>query len=721
MRPDLVVRPQSIRGRRQWNVKDPVSMSYFRLRDEEYAILEMLDGQASAEELIQRFERRFAPRRLTAERLQAFLARLHADGLLVSDATGQAAQLLARGAKQRRQRRAMFLANLLAIRLPGVNPAPLLDSIEGAVGWLFSPAAAVAGLALVVAAATLVATRYAEVAARMPAFHSFFTARNALAMLAVLAIVKLLHELGHALVCRRFGGECHELGVMLLLFAPTLYCNVSDSWMFASRWQRIAVAAAGIYVELILAALATFLWWTSEPGVASAMALDVMFVCSVSTLVFNGNPLLRYDGYYVLSDLVDIPNLAQQASDVLRATMARVCLGTRGRLPGDMPLVERVFLFVYAIASTVYRWVLVAGLLWFCYRFLEPYRLERLAEFLAVTVVGGLLAAPVFRAVRFLRTPTQGAKVHRGRVLASVVALTGIAAAVAVVPLPVHVASPVTIEPEDARRIYVTEPGLLTSSVRAGQSVKAGQTLATLANADIDFELARLTGECNRQRLRLENLERRRNQDRTAAGQIPAAKEALADLEERVRKRRAEQERLTLTAPAAGVVLSPPWKSEPRAEGELPDWSGTPLLARNQASFLDTGTLFCLIGDPERVEAVAIVDQADVERIVAGQRALLKLDESAGDTLEATVTQIAEVDLKVAPRQLAFGGELPVHKDAAGVPRPATASYQVRLALEPAAQTLLLGSRGRVKIYAASESLLVRARRWLREAFHFPV
>lgn len=719
MRPDLMVRPLVVLGRRNWGIKDPVSLAYFRLRDEEYAVLEMLDGEASSREIIERFNRRFAPRRLGPEQLQAFLARLHADGLVVADAPGQGAQLLARDQKQRRRRLASSLSNPLAIRFPGVDPTPFLARLEPATRWIFSPLAICVALALMLAALAMVATHFAELQTRLPGLQSFFTPRSALLMVLAISATKVLHELGHALACRRYGGECHEMGVMLLVFAPCLYCNVSDTWMFPNRFRRIAVAAAGMSVEGLLAALATFVWWSSEPGIVNSLALDVMIVCSVSTLLFNGNPLLRYDGYYILSDLVDIPNLAEKSTEVFRAFAARVCLGVPSRRDRETSPSQRLFLLGYAVASTVYRWALAVILLWFCYRALKPFGLERLAELLAFGTFAGMVVPPLTRAVRFARTPAANARVRRGRLALTIVALVAVVVALAALPLPLRVRAPIVIEPLDAQRVYVSEPGVLKSTIRAGEIVSANDTLATLASDTVEFEIAKLRGERDEQRLHLQNLERRRGQDRTAAAQIPSAKEALAALEDRLRTRTDDRDRLTLRAPIAGAVLPPQWKTiDPRGD-KLGDWEGTPLVDRNLGSLLETGTLFCLIGDPRRVEAVAIVDQADVERIRVGQRAEIKLDESAGETVWSTVTDVAEIDLAVAPRQLVYGGELPVKKDESGAPRPLVESYQVKLKLDETERPPLLGARGRVRIFAAPESVLDRASRWLRGTFHF--
>ena len=242
-------------------------------------------------------------------------------------------------------------------------------------------------------------------------------------------------------------------------------------------------------------------------------------------------------------------------------------------------------MIAYALASIVYRWILVALLVWFCYRVLVPYRLETLAVLLGVSAIGGMLAGPVLRGVRFARTPTIARKVPRRRLVAVGTVVSALSAAAALVPLPVRVTAPVVIEPLDARRVYVSEPGTLEFAVRAGQVVQAGETLARLASTDLELEVTRIAGQRDRQRLRLENLERRRGQDRAAAAEIPTAQEALADLDERLAQRQADRDRLTLTAPIGGTVLPPEWNSRSTTPGALPAWRGTPLRPHNQVRF----------------------------------------------------------------------------------------------------------------------------------------
>src|SRR5262249_51552197 len=250
-----------------------------------------------------RFEQAFAPLQLGLNQLQDYLHKLHESGLLLASASGQGNVLLDRRRDRARRDMTARIFNLFAFRLRGVAPQPLVDWLHARLGWIFSAWFLCGCGFLVIAAVVLVGVQFDVVRARIPTFGEFVTPANFVWLLVVLSGAKVLHELAHGLVCRHFGGECHELGAMFLVFTPCLYCNVSDSWMLPGRRERILISAAGVIAELVLAAVAAFLWWFSQPGLVNSICFNVMLVCSVTTLAFNANPLLRYDGYFVLADL----------------------------------------------------------------------------------------------------------------------------------------------------------------------------------------------------------------------------------------------------------------------------------------------------------------------------------------------------------------------------------------------------------------------------------
>ena len=718
MHRDLVIRPMKMRGRRLWVVKDPVAVRYHQLRDEEYFVLRLLDGRTSSDDIRKRFSEQFAPREIEQDRFQGFVARLHREGLVVSAAAGQGDELLERRRKIVRHEWIEMASNLLALRFRGVDPQRFLDWLAPLGRWIFSRGFFVASLLLIASAIGMLLVHIETLRYRLPELRAFFGGHNLIWIAAAVAIAKVLHESGHALACRRFGGQCHEIGLMLLVFTPCLYCNVSDAWLMSNKWRRMAIGAAGMWVETMLASVATFFWWWTGPGILNGLCLDLMFVCSVSTVLFNGNPLLRYDGYYILSDFVEVPNLQEQATQVVRQWFVRWGFGID--LPPDRLAASdgQGWLALYAIASTVYRLFVVVAILWFLQRVLKPYGLDVVANLLCLFAVGGMLVMPLVRAIRWVRDQQRNEPLNWGRFLVRLALVVGGTSVAAAIPMPRRISTAALVEPSGAARVYVTVPGTLLEAAEAGQTVRAGEPVARLENRELKMELTRLEGERDRQALHIKNLRGQQASDPAAAAQIPTAEEALADLETRLTERRRDRERLTLAAPRVGVVLPPHRQSRPTAAGELPTWADTPLDPKNRGAYLETGTVVCLVGDPRRLEATLLIDQSDIDLVHVGQKVQVRFDELPGRLLDGTIASIGELDLKVAPSELVIAGDLPSRIDEAGNPRPMSATYQARVEISPRDDLLLRsGAIGRAKISVDSASLARRLLRYLGQTF----
>jgi len=719
-RPDLLIVPQSYGSVPYWLVKDPLSLKYFHLGEEEHAILTMLDGESSLRDLQRRFQELFAPRQIDLEQLHAFVGHLHASGLVVGRAPGQGQTLYQRRAERRRKAWAETLMNLLAIRFRGIDPEPVLAWLYPRCAWVFSGWFLAMAAGVVLAAAALAAVQCDTLASRFGPASAFWTVGNLPWMAVALALVKCLHELGHALACKHFGGECHEIGLLLLVGTPCLYCDVSDAWRLPDKWHRIAISAAGILVELFLAAVALMLWWFSEPGLCNTLMLNIVVLCSVNTVFLNGNPLLRYDGYFILADWLEIPNLSQHGRALVNRWLGRRLLGVD--LPEDRYLPRRLrgFIAAYAVASTAYRWLLVVAILWALYRLLKPYGLQVVAAMLAAVILGGMIAAPAVRFGVWLSRPGGREPIRAGRAALGVSACLAMAAIGLLVPLPTRVRAPMVIQPRDAHSVYVLAPGRLIEAIEPGAQVAQGQVLARLANPQIDRELADLSGQREQHRRRLEHLRLRLTADPSLAPQIPPAEEALADLEARWRQRELDRERLVLRSPVAGTVIAAPRAPRtPFQRGALGGWQGGLLEPRSRGAYVERGTLVCQVADPTRLEASLVVDQADIPFVRLGQIVRLKLDSQPGRVIRGTVVEVARTDLKVPPPELAASGDLPIQRDARGTPRLAVPSYQVRVALEAAPPGLLPGARGQAKILAGPRSVGARLLRALSQTFRF--
>lgn len=703
-RPDLVAQRQRYHGRSYWVVKDPVGMHYFRFQEEEYAILEMLDGQTSLDEVKDRFEAQFPPQKIALEELQQFLGMLHRSGLVMAGVPGQGTQLRKRRDERKRKELIAAVSNILSIRFKGIDPERLLTWLYPYTRWCFSRIAVIIWVISAIAALLLVAVQFQVFQSKLPGFYQFFNPTNALLLAVTLGLTKVVHEFGHGISCKHFGGECHEMGVMILVLTPCLYCNVSDSWMLPNKWHRAAIGAAGMYVEVFLASVATFVWWFSEPGLLNNLALNIMFVCSVSTVIFNGNPLLRYDGYYILSDILEIPNLRQKATQILSRKAGEWFLGLEPPEDPFLPQRNQILFVVYAVAAAIYRWVVVFSILWFLYQIWKPYRLEVIGNMIALASMYGLFVQPLYQLGKFFYVPGRLDKIKKPRMYVTLGVLAALLAFFFWVPLPYHVMASLEVQARDPGTVYVDEPGQLDQlRVRPRQQVAEGDVLAELASVDLDIDIAKLEAELKQYDVELSALVRRSIQDPQARARIPEITKSLESAKKQLDEKLVDKKKLTLVAPVAGTVLPPPWT--PRhddPEGPLPSWSGTPLDRENAGAFLEEGVLFCQIGDPKHLEAILIVDQADIEFVRKGQQVKLKIDSRPHDTMRGLIEEVSQSDMKIASRRMSTKsqGELATTTDpVTGIERPQSTSYQAKVPLDDPEGLLQIGLRGRAKVY----------------------
>ncbi|HEX5471395.1 MAG TPA: site-2 protease family protein, partial [Lacipirellulaceae bacterium] len=584
LRADLVATAVESPECTTWIVYDPLTLEHFQFSAEEYALMDWLRQPVTIAELRRRFNRMFSPQTITPQVLWDFLRRLHTSGLLLSESPGQGPELLSRHGRDQLRRWAFSWTSILGIRFPGFDPDRFLTALNDEFRWFFSPVTFLVALAIVLCALSIVFGHFDEFRSRLPELGALVDARNLPWLLLAIGGVKVLHELGHATTCKHFGGEVHEMGFMLLVFAPCLYCDVSDAWRMPSKWRRIAVSSAGILVELVLASLATITWWYAEPGVLQLVALDIMIVCTLNTLVINGNPLMRYDGYYILSDLADTPNLWQRSREAFQHFWSGWLLGQPTTDDPLIPAGKRPWLAAYAVCSKVYMALICVVIVWRLMQALYPYHLQNLAIAVGVTVLGSALVAPISCAVELVRNPIRRAELRTGRL--ALVTVFGLAIAMAIMAIPVdyQVRAPLVLMPDDASRIYAAVGGTLTDILPAGSTVKRGEVIGNLQDTDSAVEIARLEGEVKLRQLHVEHLERLRGIDPKANDELPTARSALTDSQRRLAERRDEASRLTLVAPVDGVVMPAPRVPSPsllpervggKSGARLPVWSGS--------------------------------------------------------------------------------------------------------------------------------------------------
>lgn len=723
-RPDLTANRQRYQGTGYWVVKEPIGLQYFRFHDEEFYILNMLDGHVSLQQIKDGFEQRFAPQKITFGDLQQFIGMLHRSGLVISNSPGQGKALRERGRKKKNKETLGKFANVFALRYRGFDPERILNAILPWFGWMFTvPALIFFGL-LLLSSSLLLATQYDTVYAKLPTFQQFFAADRWLILAITMALVKVLHEFGHGLSCKKFGGECHEIGFMLLVFTPCLYCNVSDSWMLPNKWKRVWIGAAGIYVEMILASIAAFVWYFTEQGTTiNDLCLNMMFLNVVSTVLVNGNPLLRFDGYYILMDALEIPNLRQKSTEVLKRWFQKTCLGLELQDDPFLPTRGRLWFGMFTIASVIYRWVVVFSICWFVIKVLEPYGLQAVGRMVAVIGFAGLIAQPIIQTWKFCRTPGRLSKVKRTPLLITLGTVGAVIAAVCLIPLPHHIDCAFEVRPSEAGAVYAGTSGRIHWTAEPQQLVSKDDPIAILQNPDLDIRLADLQGQERVAEVELTNLSYRSRNDAPLVAQIDTQKKLLQSIQELRAKTEEELERLTIRATRDGYVIPPPYRAPQDAnDGRLPGWTGSPLDSKNRGALLTADDVICEIGKPDAFEAVLIIDQGDVQLVRVNQVVDLKLDSRRLETFSGVITERSTEPMESASMAMSSqtGGDLQTEIDpTTGQIKPRNVSYQARVPLSTEEVPLRPGYRGSAKIHVDPMSLGSRLWRVIAKTFNF--
>lgn len=606
-----------------WVLKDPLRNELFRLRADQYALHQLLDGRRSLEEIRGALVGQFRDLTVSLAQLQELVVDLFRKGLVWSTRPGQAAPL---GRTQRAGRRRRLLGALqspLFIRLPGWDPGRMLDRVYPRIRGAFHPAVLLAGIGLIAAVWCFVIVRFDEFRQRAPALHEIFQGGSLLAIWCAVAAAKALHELGHAFACRRHGGECHEIGLALMMFSPSMYCDVSDAGRLPSRSARLAVGAAGMYVELVLSALAFCLWWNTRDGLLNHLGWAVFLVTNVSVVAFNLNPLLRLDGYYILCDWLGVPNLRQKADRLFGRWLGRVALGLT--IPEDplLPQSRRWLLVAYAAGSALFRLQLVALISLILYRVLKPYGMQSAGLLLGVSVVAMSVFSGARSSVRAWREYRhRSGRTRRPRITLAL-ATAGLVAAL-VVPFPVVVTAPLVVEPVDSQQVYVTTPGRLAAiRVRPGQRVRRGEPLVELTNRELADDFRELETSLEVQQVALAVYQATGDAARrTAAAEIRDA------LIEEVQDRRDGLARLTIPAPCDGVVIaaSAATSGKARRGDRSPRLSGTPLDRSNVGAYLPVGTHVLTVAPGGDYQAVLLVDQFSQADFAPGRAVRIKLE-----------------------------------------------------------------------------------------------
>ena len=705
-------------------IKDPVSLQYFHLEGPDRCLLQLLDGRRTLSDVCEALQRQFPESQVEEHTVHSGIQRFHQQGLLISTAAGLGGSYLKRGRKQVLDKVNEFFSSILAMRFPGVNPTRFLDWCKPVVSKIFHPAVlTVCVIYMLIAACTLL-VRLEEIYLEMPRVGAFFSFENLPFFVATIFLTKTIHEFGHAFVCHHFGAQPHAIGFMLLVLSPAAYCDASDSWMLKKKSQRILIAMAGMYFELILAATAVFVWLMTDPGWLHLFCVNLIIVSSVSTLVFNANPLLRYDGYYILSDYLEIPNMSKKANEWLLSVSRQLFLGMPPIRNLQLPDRKRTAFYIYAVAAFIYRWFVMAVIYWFLITLFESYHLAVIGYLLAVISIGKTLYGPLSKTWKFFTRHGATQEIQMPRLIYSSLLIAALIYAVLFVPLPRAEYAYLVTRPVNYRTAYAESAGVLKQvCVKPGEQVAKGDLLATLENHDLRKSVIELTSQQAQFQSTIEIYESFPEDASVSPLEFQQAVADLRKVESQLDERRQQLDNLQVRASCDGTVTPPITfgvLNVLQSGEQQTDVDCFESEALNRT--LVDQTPICAVVESEKFEALAFVDQRSMTQLEIGQTVELLLDEYATKVLSGTLVEIKSSSSKVVPDGLLrqAGGYIEAGTGGAeGSPRIPHFQLAIQLDEVPDDLPLQTGMRGQAKIAVRPASIFQRFREMILRATSF--
>ncbi len=616
LRADLLISPQLFYGQLCFVIKDPVTLRYFRMQPVEHLLATQLDGQRTARDLLAILQQQDPEGNLGVQDVLRFVGMLHEAHLLVGHGAGHAEWLKQRRAATKRKHILELAQNFLFFKLPVFQPDRLLGILDKTIGRLiFTKAAGMAALALIFVALWNVLThmdRFTHMS------YSLLSWQNMFVLYCVFTVTKVFHEFGHGLTAKHFGGEVSSMGVMMFIVTPSFYCDTSDAWMIPSRAARLWINAGGIVVELVMAALATFVWLnTPDDGLLNQIALNIMISCSVATLFFNANPLMRYDGYYFLADLLEIPNLMTKGRQLLGCYLQKYLLGLKPTMPPDAG--RAFWLVAYALGSAVYRWVVVFGIIAMLYLFFDRYGMGPIGVLLAAIYVVMTVVWPLVQSMRFLWK--QRWDLYKRLAWMTAAGAVGAAALVLLALMPVRnsIREPLVVLSQRDEAVYVRTPGYVERVEKdTGERVKAGDVIVQLRDPALSNMLSQM--EHRREQARIEAA--------TAAaenkpGLIAAANEEMEQFDKEMALIKERMGDLVLTSPVDGVIVR------------------ETSLKRIAGNYVPLGMKLCRVIETEKLQAKISLPQQKAALVREGMPVRIRLWSAPDSEIHSTVGRVS--------------------------------------------------------------------------------
>ncbi len=676
--------PQIYRGERWYVLRDESSGRYLRFNASAYELIGRLDGQQKVEEIYNQIDTGKDEQALTQEEIVMLLTQLSAIDALRSDLPSEAKDLFKRYQHDRRLRRQRAFMSPLSIRFPLFDPDRLLNRMVPWIRPLFSRTGAVLCLFVVGFASLLALANFQAINTAVD--PDILSPSNLILMLLVFWCIKAVHEFAHAFAVKVWGGEVHEMGITLLVLAPVPYVDASAAWSFRERYKRVLVSAVGILVEMFIAAIALLVWLSVEPGLVRDMALNAMLIGGVSTILFNANPLLKFDGYHVLQDLIEIPNLSSRASRYYLYLVQKYLFGIHRVQSPVTAKGEPAWFVSYGLTAFFYRISILVVIFLFL---AEQYLFVGVA--LGSWAVTMQVLMPMYRAARYLLSgPALAGKRIRASAL-SIFLLGALSVTLFFFPVTLTTNAEGIVWVSEQARLYAGTDGFVSELlVKPGEQVEVGVPVVRLWTPELKARVKVL--EARLRELRIQAAAERLS-NRVSSAII---KEEIGTVGSELTHLQKQSAMLLVRSGAEGVFVLP--------EAQ-----------RFLGRYLRQGDLIGYVVNPGGMIVRTVIPQADIGLVRRQvQQVEIRLAERLGESVQSSVLRETPSGSTALPSQAlgaAGGGTIAVKPTEDGGMTAAENVFQVDLKLPDDLPITGVGQRAYVRFDHGTEPL---ADQWIR-------
>ena len=586
LRASVRVHRQVYRGVLWYVLYEPFTNQYYRLPQGAYEFISKLSSRKTVGEVWNDLLNSGMENVPSQGEVIEMLSQLYQSNMLLYEGVDDGMMLFDRNKKKVQKKVKATLLNIFFLKVPVFDPEFLLRRLKWLINILLSVPFALVWLAAIIVAAKYGIENFDTLKDQT---HGFLSPSNIGWVYVCTVIVKLLHEFGHSAVVKKYGGEVHTVGVMFMLLAPLPYMYASASWSFRKKWHRVFVGAGGMLFEFFIAAVALILWANLGGGILKALAYNVFIICSVSTVLFNINPLMRFDGYYILTDLLDMPNLQQRSVSHLKYLLERYVFRKYDAENVAESWNERFVYTFYGIASAIYRFFLFAGLV---IAISEHYLI--LSFIMGTLLCLTMLVIPFGKFLKYIFAGPALAQVRGRAVFTTLFVLASLVGVLFYLPVPDTFTAPGVIEATRYENGIVGESGMVTDVKHISNDyLHVGDTLMVLKNPELDYKIEEKQGEISEaNQMYYRALENAPENMLPIKIRLNVLNQGLNDLLER-------QKRLTLVAGMDGVLSA----------GDIENYVG---------KYIKKGDSVGLLLDTNSFDFVAVVSQEDVSRLFSG-------------------------------------------------------------------------------------------------------